>query len=40
MVVGVACGERKHQAILGALRGRWIKVLVTDQITAESLVMA
>ena len=40
MVVGVACGRGKRQAILGALRGRWIKVLVTDQITAESLVMA
>jgi len=39
MVVGVACGKRKRQAILGALRGRWINVLVTDQFTAESLVM-
>jgi len=39
MVVGVACGRRKRQAILGALRGRWINVLVTDQFTAESLVI-
>jgi DNA-binding transcriptional regulator LsrR (DeoR family) len=39
MAVGVACGKRKRQAILGALRGRWINVLVTDQFTAESLVM-
>ena len=40
MVVGIACGKRKRQAILGALRGRWINVLVTDQFTAESLAMA
>jgi DNA-binding transcriptional regulator LsrR (DeoR family) len=39
MVVGVACGKQKRQAILGALRGRWLNVLVTDQFTAESLVM-
>ena len=39
-VVGVACGKRKRQAILGALRGRWINVLLTDQFTAESLVQA
>jgi DNA-binding transcriptional regulator LsrR (DeoR family) len=39
MVIGVACGKKKRQAILGALRGRWINVLVTDQFTAESLVM-
>jgi DNA-binding transcriptional regulator LsrR (DeoR family) len=39
LVVGIACGKRKRQAILGALRGRWINVLVTDQFTAESLVM-
>ena len=38
MVVGVACGRRECQAILGALRGRWINVLVTDQFTAESQV--
>jgi DNA-binding transcriptional regulator LsrR (DeoR family) len=40
LVVGVACGRRKSHAILGALRGRWINVLITDQFTAESLVMA
>jgi DNA-binding transcriptional regulator LsrR (DeoR family) len=40
MVVGIACGKRKRQAILGALRGGWIKVLITDQFTAESLAMA
>ena len=39
-VIGIACGKRKRQAILGALRGRWINVLVTDQFTAESLATA
>jgi DNA-binding transcriptional regulator LsrR (DeoR family) len=39
-VGGIACGKRKREAILGALRGRWINVLVTDQFTAESLAMA
>lgn len=36
-VVGVAGGQRKHQALLGALRGRLIDVLVTDQFTAARL---
>jgi DNA-binding transcriptional regulator LsrR (DeoR family) len=40
MVVGIACGMRKRQAILGALRGGWIKVWITDQFTAESLAVA
>jgi len=40
MVIGVACGKRRCQAILGALRGGWINVLVIDQITAQSLIMA
>jgi DNA-binding transcriptional regulator LsrR (DeoR family) len=39
MVIGVACGKRKYEAISGALRGRWINVLVTDHLTAERLVM-
>jgi DNA-binding transcriptional regulator LsrR (DeoR family) len=39
-VVGVAGGKRKHQAILGALRGRRINVLITDQFSAEALVKA
>ena len=37
--LGIACGQRKREAILGAVRGRWINVLVTDQFTAESLAM-
>lgn len=35
--VGVAGGERKYEAIRGALRGRWINVLITDRVTAERL---
>ena len=36
-VVGVAGGRRKVPAILAALRGRWIDVLITDQRAAEAL---
>jgi DNA-binding transcriptional regulator LsrR (DeoR family) len=36
-VVGVAGGTQKMQAILGALRGGLIDVLITDQRTAEAL---
>ena len=36
-VVGVAGGTQKQQAILGALRGGLIDVLITDQRTAEAL---
>jgi DNA-binding transcriptional regulator LsrR (DeoR family) len=35
--VGVAGGERKYEAIRGALLGGWINVLVTDHVTAERL---
>ena len=35
--VAVAGGPRKYTAILGALRGKWINVLVTDCRTAERL---
>jgi DNA-binding transcriptional regulator LsrR (DeoR family) len=35
--VGVAGGSRKYIGILGALRGRWINLLVTDHFTAERL---
>jgi DNA-binding transcriptional regulator LsrR (DeoR family) len=38
--VGVAGGERKHDAILGALRGGWLNVLVTDVDTAARLAEA
>ena len=36
--IGLAGGRRKYEAILGALRGQWINVLVTDRETAEKLV--
>ena len=36
-VVGVAGGSRKVRAILAALRGRWINVLITDHDTARTL---
>jgi len=35
--IGVAGGKRKYKAILGALRGRWINILVTDHFTAKRL---
>lgn len=35
--VGIAGGMRKRAAILGALRGGWINVLITDQFTARWL---
>jgi DNA-binding transcriptional regulator LsrR (DeoR family) len=36
-VVAVAGGSRKTAAILGALAGRFVKVLITDTATAERL---
>lgn len=36
--IGVAGGKRKYASILGALRGRWINTLITDQYTASRLV--
>ncbi|MBC8333355.1 MAG: sugar-binding transcriptional regulator [Anaerolineae bacterium] len=35
--IGVAGGSRKYAAILGALRGHWINILVTDHFTADRL---
>lgn len=35
--IGVAGGKRKLDAILGALNGQWINILVTDRVTAKSL---
>jgi DNA-binding transcriptional regulator LsrR (DeoR family) len=35
--IGVAGGARKYTAILGALRGHWINILVTDHFTAYRL---
>lgn len=39
-VVGVAGGLDKVNAILGAVSGRFIKVLITDEPTAEALLQA
>lgn len=36
--VGIAGGSRKVPAILGAMRGGWINVLITDRCTAERLI--
>jgi DNA-binding transcriptional regulator LsrR (DeoR family) len=38
--VAIAGGIRKHAAILGALRGKLINVLITDQFTAVRLAEA
>jgi DNA-binding transcriptional regulator LsrR (DeoR family) len=38
--VAVCGGKRKFAAILGAIRGKWINTLVTDQHTAARLVKA
>lgn len=38
--IGLAGGRRKFSAILGALRGRWINILITDRFTAERLLEA
>lgn len=38
--VAVAGGRRKHDAILAALRGEWINVLITDCFTAKRLMAA
>ena len=36
--IGIAGARRKYEAILGALRGQWVNVLITDRSTAEKLV--
>ncbi len=35
--IGLAGGKRKYRGILGALRGGWINILITDQFTAKRL---
>ena len=37
-VIGIAGGRRKLQAILAALRGGWIDVLISNRRTAEGLI--
>jgi DNA-binding transcriptional regulator LsrR (DeoR family) len=36
-VIALAGGKRKVHAILGALNGRWIDVLITDRWTAKAV---
>ena len=38
LIVAIAGGERKYEAILGALRGGFLDVLVTDEDTAKRLI--
>jgi hypothetical protein len=35
--IGMASGKSKHGAIRAALRGGWVNVLLTDTVTANSL---
>ncbi|HEV7415157.1 sugar-binding transcriptional regulator [Tianweitania sediminis] len=37
LVIGIAMGERKQQAVLAAAKGKLINGLVTDEATAQSL---
>lgn len=39
-VIALAGGKRKVNAIMGALNGRWINVLITDRWTARSILDA
>lgn len=39
-VIALAGGKRKVDAILGALNGRWINVLITDRWTAKTVLEA
>ncbi len=36
-VIAVACGLQKRQSVLGALRGRYVNVLATDDVTADAV---
>ena len=38
LVVGIAGGEKKDEAILGALKGNYLDVLITDNDMAERLI--
>ena len=40
LVIGVACGKQKAAAILGAVRGGYVKSLVTDDVTATEVLAA
>jgi len=36
-VIGLAGGPQKFKAVLGALKGKYIKVLITDENLAKKL---
>lgn len=36
-IIGIGTGKMNREAILGALRGKWIDVLITDALTAQAL---
>ena len=38
--VALCGGKKKFAAILGALRGKWVNILITDQYTAQRLLKA
>jgi DNA-binding transcriptional regulator LsrR (DeoR family) len=38
IMIGVACGEDKKEAILGALRGGYVNIIVTNKRVAEYLI--
>ena len=40
LVIGVAGGHSKPKAILGAIRGGYLKILITDEVTAKTLLEA
>lgn len=35
--IGIAGGQKKRAAISGAIRGGWVNILITDQLTAQAL---
>ncbi len=37
-IIGVAGGREKHQAILAAIRGKWLNTIITDDQTAGFLI--
>jgi len=36
-VIGVACGEEKKDIITGALKGKYIDILITDRSAALAI---
>jgi len=40
IVIGIACGENKKEAILGALRGGYLNIIITNKGVAEYLINA